>query len=156
MKKSSRKPFAVILLIILLVFQSISGLFGGIQFILAPSGDFIQMPIISLAHTPFSDFTIPGLILFLLLGVFPGFTAYCLASKPAWKWADKLNLYENRYFAWACSVYIAVMLFTWITVEIQMIGYGHFIQTFYAFLGIFILVTALLPGVMAFYEKKAD
>ena len=114
------------------------------------------MPTSALVNSPFSDFTIPGLILLILLGIFPGFTAFCLTSKPAWKWADTLNVYKNRHFAWAYSVYIAIMLFIWITVEIQMIGFGHFIQTIYAFLGIVILITALLPGVMSFYEKDAE
>ena len=154
--RTTRKPFAVILLIVLLIFQSISGLFGGIQFVIEPSGSIIQMPVSSLSHSPFSDFMIPGIILLLLLGVFPGFAAFCLISKPTWKWANVLNVYKNRHFAWTYSVYIAIMLFIWITVEIQMIGFGHFIQTFYAFLGILILITALLPGVMSFYEKDAE
>ena len=55
--------------IILLIFLGISALFGGGAFIIDPSGELIQMPLSHLEHSPFSNFLIPGLILFLFNGV---------------------------------------------------------------------------------------
>ena len=55
--------------IILLILLGISALFGGGAFIIDPSGKLIQMPLSHLEHSPFSNFLIPGLILFLFNGV---------------------------------------------------------------------------------------
>ena len=55
--------------IILLIFLGISALFGGGAFIVDPSGSLIQMPLSHLEHSPFKNFLIPGLILFLFNGV---------------------------------------------------------------------------------------
>ena len=54
---------------ILLIFLGISALFGGGAFIVDPSGSLIQMPLSHLEHSPFKNFLIPGLILFLFNGV---------------------------------------------------------------------------------------
>jgi hypothetical protein len=55
--------------IILLIFLGISAMFGGGAFIIDPSGELIKMPVSHLEHSPFSNFLIPGLILFLFNGV---------------------------------------------------------------------------------------
>ena len=70
------KPIRLYLLVLLLAFQSLGGLFGGISLVAFPSGAIMQMPLSMLEGSPFSDFLSPGLILLLILGIFPGILTY--------------------------------------------------------------------------------
>lgn len=151
-----RVPFTGILLICLIVFQALSALFGGVQLILDPTGMSLQMPVTWLKNSPFHDFLIPGLILTFLLGLFPGWIAYCLAFRPSRQKKGRLNIYPERYFAWTYSLYLGIMLMIWITVQIAMVGYGHPIQTIYASLGILITIVTLLPANMNFYIRSKE
>lgn len=53
----------------LLIFNSISGSFGGITLIVDPQGEAIGMPVHILRHSPFTDFLIPGVILLACNGL---------------------------------------------------------------------------------------
>ncbi len=67
--------------IILLAFLGISAMFGGGAFIIDPSGSLIQIPLSHLEHSPFRNFLIPGLILFLFNGVSGIFIAVIVFKK---------------------------------------------------------------------------
>ena len=151
---TERKPFWAIFLIFLTVFQSISAMFGGIEFILSPSGNLLKMPVTSLEHSPFTDFLVPGLILLILLGLFPAFAAYCLIFRPKRKWVNILNIYRDRHSGWTYALYTGLMLIIWITVQIAMVGYGSLIQTLYASIGILITIITMIPKVMEYYHRE--
>ena len=89
------KPIRLYLLVLLLAFQSLGGLFGGISLVAFPSGAIMQMPLSMLEGSPFSDFLSPGLILLLILGIFPGILTYALISKPSWRWFGIFNIYNG-------------------------------------------------------------
>ena len=72
------RPLASWVLIFLQFFLGLQGLFGGGAFLLAPDGSLIQMPFSHLENTPFADFFIPGLLLFLFLGIYPIVVGYSL------------------------------------------------------------------------------
>jgi len=59
-----------IIAIILLLFNAISALFGGWGLMSDPSGESMQMPLSFLEHSPFENFRVPGVILFIANGVF--------------------------------------------------------------------------------------
>lgn len=65
----------------LLLFNSISALGGGAMLIIDPSGQLIQLPIQYLDHSPFSNFLIPGIILFTMNGVLSAFVAFAVLKK---------------------------------------------------------------------------
>jgi hypothetical protein len=111
------------------------------------------MPVAWLGHSPFSDYLIPGIILMLLLGIFPLFTLISLIWRPRWKVPEYLNLYKGRNFSWSYSLYIGIMLMTWITVQIYMVGYGSILQTIFATIGILIIILTLVPSVMNYYQQ---
>ncbi len=144
------------LLIFLIFFQGVSGLFGGLGLLTDPTGEQLQMPLTFLEGTPFSNYIIPGLILFLLLGVFPVLVGIGLFREPDWNWAERLNIYRDQHWAWTFALYTAIALIVWIDVQIMMIGYGHFIQSFYAFLGVGILIVTLLPSVKRRYARSPE
>lgn len=53
----------------LLIFNALGALYGGGSFMLYPDGSGLQMPLSYLEHTPFRNFFIPGLILFVANGL---------------------------------------------------------------------------------------
>jgi hypothetical protein len=58
------------ILISLLLFLGLSAMGGGSLLIISPSGKLLGgLPLSILEHSPFSDFLIPGIILFLILGL---------------------------------------------------------------------------------------
>lgn len=141
------------LLIFQMFFLAVGALFGGFMLISVPSGNSLQFPEGSLTNSPFSDFTIPGFILLTSLGIFPLFLIYPLIFRPDWKWANLLNIYKDRYWAWTYSLYIGIILVFWIDIQIYLIGGGALIQFFYALFGICIVITALIPSNIDFYSK---
>jgi len=54
--------------IVLLAFNGVAACLGGLSFVHDPSGNDLQMPVSWLAHTPFTDYFIPGLILLVVIG----------------------------------------------------------------------------------------
>ena len=59
------------ILLFLLGFLGVGALFGGGVLIVSPSGKLFGMPLSLLDNSPFTDFLIPGLILFIVLGLIP-------------------------------------------------------------------------------------
>lgn len=66
---NKRKIFKVIISILLL-FNSAGALYGGSELIFNPDGSSLQLPLKLLEHTPFQDYFIPGIILFVANGLF--------------------------------------------------------------------------------------
>lgn len=62
---------ALRILIAGLVFQGLSGLYGGGALVRDPTGVLLQMPPSLLEGSPFVTYCIPGLILFTVLGIGP-------------------------------------------------------------------------------------
>lgn len=149
----TRRPFSVYLLWLIIFFQSLSGLFGGFSLISDPSGASLRMPLTFLEGTPFNTYLVPGIILFLLLGVFPGITFIGLIGRKHWRRAQQLNTHRNKHWSWTFSIYTAIILILWIDFQVLMIGYESFLQTLYALVGVAILIFALSPGTMQHYAK---
>jgi len=148
-----RRPFSLYPLLLLLALQSMGGIYGGICLTLSPSGNIIQMPLSMLDGSPFANFLIPGLILLLLLGLFPSFVVWALIIRPHWVWPDILNVYRGIHWAWTFSLYLGIMLVVWILVEIMFIRYD-ILQTIFGLWGVGIIIFALLPATMRFYGWK--
>src|SRR4051812_44019667 len=66
-----RNKLLIILLIILIGFIGISACFSGPLLIIDPSGRRLQFPEGTLDNTPFANFLIPGIILTLVIGLYP-------------------------------------------------------------------------------------
>lgn len=140
-------------LIVFTTVLSISALYGGGMLLYDPSGGALQMPTDALQGTPFSSFLIPGLVLFVLQGLFPALAVYGLLFRPAGgRLLNLFNLYADRHWGWAYALYAGIMQWIWIQLQIMWVGYGHPIQSVYAFLGLAVVLSALLPPVMRRYE----
>lgn len=141
------------ILVLLLLLLGIGALFGGGVLIASPSGKLIGMPLTLLAHSSFPNFLIPGIILFLLLGLIPVTLAIALIQKPKSNLLTRFSVFSDMHWAWAFSVFIAFVLITWIELEqwfIQAVGWLHISYILYA---IAIIFVALLPKVRSLYKK---
>lgn len=137
----SGKSFYILMALIL--FQGLSGVFGGGALILDPSGSLLQMPISMLESSPFETFLVPGIILFLVLGIFPLIVFSGLWRRTSW--------------AWSGALLVSIALILWISVEIALVGYHSDppLQFIYGTLGLFLLVLTLFPPVRYTIKSNA-
>lgn len=142
------------ILIALLLFLGLGAIGGGAFLIISPSGKLIGgLPLSILEHSPFTDFLIPGVILFLILGIAPCLISLALIRKPELKIVEHFNFFKDMYWAWSFSIYIAFALIIWIQVETISMNSVTWLQTFYMLYAIPIIFVALLPQVRAIYKK---
>jgi hypothetical protein len=151
--KMQKRPYTLSLLAILLAVQSLGGLYGGLLLVLSPSGELLKMPCSMLEGSPFSSFLVPGIILLVVLGMLPAILTYAILRQPGWKWAGILNIYRDIHWAWTYSLYLGIMLITWILVEIIWIGHD-ILQTIFGLIGVLILIITLLPANMRYSGWK--
>lgn len=139
--KQVQKSYSLYFLMILMLFQAISGLFGGIALVVDPSGELLQMPLFMLQGSPFNTFLIPGIILLTILGIFPMIIFY--------------GLLKHRIWAWIGALAVSVALIIWIGVEIWMVGYHSEppLQLIYGLLGLILLGLVTLPSVRNQFKK---
>lgn len=138
----------------LLSFLSLGALFGGAALIISPSGALMGgLPLSILEHSPFANFLVPGLILFTILGLLPGFLVFALVKKMSSRFAERLNFFGDMHWAWTYSIYVAFALIIWIQVETIFVQSVGWLQTFYMLYAIPLIFVALLPGVRDFYRK---
>lgn len=141
-------------LIFLFLFLGVSAIGGGGALIISPSGKLLGgLPLSILTDSPFSDFLIPGIILFTILGLAPCFIAFALVKKPKNKIADYFNVFKDMHWSWAYSIYVGFALIIWIQVETIYIQGTGWLQTFYMLYSIPIIFVALLPQTRILYKK---
>jgi hypothetical protein len=127
------------------LFQGLSGTAGGIRLVLE-RGEGGWLPIEWLEGSPFSDYLIPGLVLLVVLGLYP-----LVLVGAQWRRAE---------LAWLGSVVLGAALMVWILVEIATVGSEpgamRVLQIVYGSLGVVILVLTLLPGVRGALRPAAS
>ena len=134
-----KKTFSIYLLIIFVLLEGISGLYGGIALIIDPSGGQIGLPSNWLEGSPFKNYLIPGIILLTVLGVFPLITTMGLIN------GTRKALISSRLIGYALVI--------WIAVEILIIGYQPDppLQLIYGIEGIIILLLGYSTSVTNYY-----
>lgn len=146
-----KRPFALWMLILALLFLALGGLYGGIAMLLDPSGASLQMTEV-LPLLPVPDYVLPGLFLLFVMGLAPLFLTYVLLARPRWSWAESLVRPFNHHWAWVGTIILAAILALWLAVEGVLIGFKWPIQYVTAVNGVLILLFALLPAVRKFYR----
>ncbi len=138
----------------LLGFLGVSALGGGGLLIISPSGKLSGgLPLSILQNSPFDSFLIPGMILFVILGLVP-ILIFALLKKPASPLAGHLNLFKDMHWSWSYSIYVAFALIVWIQVETIYVQGVGWLQTFYMLLSIPLILVALLPQVRKQYRNE--
>lgn len=141
------------LLCVLLTFLGINGTYGGVLLFIKPDGSLLGMQENWLQNSPFHNYFIPGILLFIFLGLLPLLTFVGLVKQVSLKWINRLNIYSDRYWAWTFSIYTSIVSVIWITMQLIMTQY-FWIQPLIIFVSLGILICALSPGVMNYYQKE--
>ena len=152
-KTSSPHPVTAWVLIVLLFFIGIGALISGAMLFVAPDGHLMQWSTNDLVGTPFSNYLIPGIILFVFVGIFPVFVGYGLLKCPAWNWPDSINPTKKMHWAWTASWAAGVIMLIWISVETILLGYISFLQPLIAVYGVVIILLTFLPNVRRYYIR---
>lgn len=115
------------------MFLGIGGILGGVAFLVDPTGQLLLISQSILNGLPFQNFFLPGLILFLFLGISPLVVAYGLWHLKSW--------------AWYASIVTAIVLCLWILLGILLFGYIAPFQPVFGLLGILMLMLCFWPPV---------
>ncbi|MFZ5440289.1 MAG: hypothetical protein ACOZQL_09790 [Myxococcota bacterium] len=111
------------------VFVGVGGLYGGFALLSDPRGSPLGMPVSMLEHSPFSNYLIPGIVLFAVNGVFPLVAVFAQWLKL--DWAKLLHLG------------VGVLLTGWMVVQLVMVGFSAPLQAIMLVVGLAILALAL-------------
>ena len=116
------KKLVFITLGVLQLLVGLGAAISGLMLIVYPSGSLLQAPLEMLRGSPFDDFFLPGIILFLVNGV-----GQLLAGI--------LTLRKHPFAAYAGQA-LGIALMIWIFVQVNMIGGRHILQYSYFFVGV--------------------
>ncbi|MFD2519838.1 hypothetical protein [Emticicia soli] len=111
---------------ILLIFNGLSAIYGGWHLITSPDGSSLQMPLIILDKSPFTDYYIPGIILFVANGIASLAVFVAILVKP-------------RKLAWLISVQGAILT-GWILIQVIMIQAVSPLHFIYGAVGVALIV----------------
>ncbi|CAN5751645.1 hypothetical protein BH11BAC4_BH11BAC4_18420 [soil metagenome] len=148
-------PFPVYLLLNLIIFLAVGGIYGGGMLMADPSGNRLGLGIILLLHSPFDNYILPGIIFIMFNGFIPLFICYALLFRPPWKWPGIFNIYKDQYWPWTGFLYSGLIGCIWIDVPLLMIGFPGSIQGYFGLLGIAIVIITLLPANKNFYSVNS-
>jgi len=139
-------------LIILTFILGVSALISGGMLLLVPDGSLMRMPTAILSGSIFTDFLIPGLILFVFLGVYPMLVGLGL-WKMIWTAPGRFNPFKSYHWSWTASLATGIILLIWILTETLMLGYVSFLQPVMALWGILVIILTLLPAARRHYRR---
>ena len=147
MRQQTRaRPVAVWFLFGLMLFNGIGALISGAMLFLAPDGHLLGLTEDILNRSLLSSYLAPGLILFLLIGVFPIFVCFSLLKLPGWRWPDRINPARKYHWAWSASWAVGIIMLIWIITETSLLGYISALQPVIAIWGLAIFVLTMLPA----------
>lgn len=135
------KPPVLVALLAVLAALGVTALFGGGQFLLDPSGSIVGMPTSALEGSPFPDYTVPGLVLFSVLGVLPLAVCYGLLAR--------------RRCAPTAAGLVGLATVAWIAVQGVIVGFGHWLQWLYLVVGVVIVGLAVQPSVRGYCDGQS-
>jgi hypothetical protein len=114
----------------LLLFNGTGALYGGWNLITHPDGSSLQLPLQLLNHTPFDNYFIPGVILFIANGLFSIATFVVF-------------LLRYRNYAWFV-VAQGLILTGWIAIQVVLIQTINFLHMTLGLTGISMIASGLL------------
>ena len=124
------KTFLTITASLLLIFNGIGALHGGWNFITHPDGSSMQMSLDFLKHTPFQNYLIPGIVLFIANGLFSFIVLTVL-------------IFRLWYASWLVLAQ-GIVLTGWIGIQIILIQTIHSLHIIMGSVGIVLIVIGWL------------
>lgn len=127
---NNRVKITIILLIIIEFFNGLSALAGGLGILNDPTGQTLGMELSWLEDSPFKNFLIPGIILFVFHGIGNTFAAV---------YSLKKRKYMNEI-----AILFGIGMMIWIIVQVSIIGYGSLLQPLYFSTGLFQVILGFI------------
>lgn len=149
-----KRPFEIYILGFLLLFLAAGAIYGGGSLILSPDGSMLQMDSEWLDLIPFPNYLIPGVLLFIFLGIFPLISMTGLFYRKQNRFLNLLNIYPEKYWGWTFTLYSGIISIIWVVVQ-QMMAEYFILQSIIAGNGIVIVILCLLPRVQKYYQLHA-
>lgn len=115
---------------LLQIFIGLGAVAAGLAFILKPNGPTLGMPVEILQYSPFTNFLIPGIVLFSVNGL--GSLVGAAASFTRYRYAG------------AAAMALGAFLTAWIIIQVYWLKAFHWLHALYLGLGILELVLGLL------------
>lgn len=115
---------------------------------LAPDGSLLGRNQDWLSKSPFSTYLLPGVLLFIFLGLFPILGCIGLLWPRFLAFPERLNLFKDKHWSWAFSLYSGLMAMMWIIVQQFMAPY-FWLQSLILLVTWCIVLLCLLPGIQA-------
>lgn len=143
----SARPAGAYVLMGLLLLLAFGALYGGGALILDPSGGILDMPVSLLAGSAFTNYLVPGLILFALFGLASLLLVVGLWLEPSWAFVRPLGAHG----AWLGTILVGGALIVWILVQMRILSF--FLQPILLAQGAAIIVVALWPAVRRHFQE---
>jgi len=115
--------------ITLLIIIGLSALYGGGALLLEPTGSKLEMTTEILKYSPFANYVIPGLILFIILGFGSIITSVIVGLKV-------------RGYPFL-TIFMGFALSIWISIQMLMIREVNLLQIIYGIIGIVIIILGI-------------
>jgi len=116
------KKWVQIATILLLIFNGIGAIYGGWNLIVHPDGSSIKLSSDLLNTTPFQNYLVPGIILFVCNGLFSMFVIVAILSKS--KYSPHLNIAQG------------MILCGWLVIQMLLIRTVYFLHAVMGFTGL--------------------
>ncbi len=145
-----KRPFEIYILCFLILFISAGAIYGGGSLILSPDGSLLKMEQAWHEMLPFPDYLIPGIILFLFLGIFPLTALVGLFDRKNNRFLNAFNIFNDKYWGWTYTLYSGIISVIWIVVQQLLTGY-FILQPIIAGTGILIVIFCLTPRVQKYF-----
>ena len=125
MKKSARLSG-----ILLLLFNGVTATYGGWMLMRYPDGSGLEMPLSVLQDSPFKDFLIPGIILFVANGL--------SSLAIAWLVVLRVSHYEKLLMLQG------IILMGWIIIQVILVQFVSYLHVLCIGIGLLMVATGLL------------
>ena len=124
------KTYLKIISAFLLIFNGVGALYGGWNLISHPDGSSIHMSIDWLKHSPFDNYLIPGIILFIANGIASIIVLFAL-------------LFNYPKYSWLIIAEGAILT-GWIIIQIQLIQTVYFLHFIMGGTGILLIISGYI------------
>jgi hypothetical protein len=149
---TSRRPLGLWLLMTVLLLLSVNGLYGGLAFLLDPSGRLLGVTPDLLSRVPLiTTFLLPGLFLLIVMGVLPLALIVLLWRRPEWHTLDAITAATHEHWTWDAALLFSIATLGWIAVQVLLIGYYGGPQILVIAIGAILLLLTLLPSVRRYF-----